>query len=167
MLVQVLIERLRAGLETTSVFGAAELYHARENAGYRQSPTWFVVPGNETAQTYEDDEPFLVTQSIQVIVMRDLKENDPRGEAAIYEVRNDRAQLFKQVLGWVPTHGFEPTRYQTGAIVAQVDSRIFYGYTFLFPEQIDPACEGIGVGQLEWDEEKLSPAKYKARPIGL
>ena len=111
MLVQVIIERLRAGLETTSVFGAAEFYHAQNNTGYTQTPTWFVIPGPETAETYQDDEPFLVTQSIQVVVMRDLKSNDPRGEAAFYEVRGDRAALFKQILGWVPAHGFEPARY--------------------------------------------------------
>lgn len=162
MLIQLVIERLRDELGTQSVFGAAEFYHAQENTGYTESPTYFVLPGQSSAEGYEDDNAFIVTDTIQVVVMRELSENDPRGEAALYDTRKDRADLFSVLLGFIPGDRFEPVRYSSGALLGNVSSRMFYAYNFLFPEHIDPACDGFQ-NQAEWDNVTLKKPVFSVR----
>lgn len=147
MLVQSVIERLRFGLETKSVFGAAEFFHAQENTGYTNSPTFFVVPNTETAQGADGFNAFDIVNQIRIILMVDLADQDARAERGVFDARRYRAEIFKQVLGWCAGQYYRPATYVNGALIQSDGRRLFYGYTFAFSEQIDPACDGFDATQ--------------------
>lgn len=142
MLIARITEHLRSVLETKSVFGAAEFYHALEQTGYTESPSYFVIPNSEQSAGANDDDIFFINNQVRIVVMVDLKCDDFQAKGGIFDATQERSNLFKALLAWQPECNFRPTTYVNGALLKSDGRRLFYAYTFNFPEQVDPACEG-------------------------
>ncbi len=133
-----IVTRLRTRLEA-DVFGAAEYYHAREETAHRDEITYFVLPNTETTANFTAGDFFTINNQVRVIVMSPVSLSDVRNEKSFFDATQERNKLFASLFNWQVSPCFEAPQYVSGALLDASKSRLFYAYTFNFPEQVDSA----------------------------
>lgn len=135
-MIQSIVKRLRECLEA-DVFGAAEFYHAQEQAAFTGDTTYFVLPNTEQASGFRANDVFRINNQVRVIVRAQAVPQDFRAEKSFFDATKEREKLFASLLGWQAGPCFEVTEYIGGALLGSSKAGLFYAYTFNFPEQVD------------------------------
>lgn len=128
MLLQPVIDRLRAQTTLRSVQGAVELAAALE-ASALATPAAYVVPMGDRPQADEGmtgGALQLVVSTLAIVLVVDNR-RDATGAAAAADLEQLRVQVRRALLGWAPEGMDAPITAGRGQLIDLIDGRVWWG----------------------------------------
>jgi hypothetical protein len=111
------VTQLKTSSLIKSVGGAADL--ASAEVDFKKAPAAYVIPLADDA-----GENMLLNTNIEqeikvsfAIVLAVTNKRDPRGEAALVDLKAAREEIFAKIYGWVPANEYTPVTYQGGKLM--------------------------------------------------
>lgn len=154
MKISPIIEALRQRCPTFAgrVAGASEFKPLPETAKM-DVPAAYVIPLDDDPdeQRSQTDYWQTVTDAFAVVVLL-ANTADERGQRAVDQVDDIRAELWKALLGWQPTPDYNGITYEGGSLLDMDRARLYYQFEFSASFEIQEEATR------QWDDLEQLPA---------